>query len=559
MALAASRGPQAGGSQERSSQAVTAQKTSPDRTAWNRLPPVDVETELTFGVPASALERVGETVPVTHWSRNRGRTLRLESVYYDTADGLLKRNGLGLRGRRIGRRFIQTLKTENPHDPMKRGEWEVAVAGEEPDLSAFEAAAARDHLRPVDPGALAPVLVTRIRRHARILEIPAAPERGDGAAVVELALDDGAIDANGAVLPVSEIELELVRGDPAALYTLAELIHAEIPLRIEPQSKSARGWCLAEGAPPPWHKSSKTKVPGSAAVDGALDAILRDCRGHWLANHAVAVDGTRTRRRTPGARGAAALEVGAVGVHGCGRTRLSAGALRRGPLAGRRARRRARLGRARRGGFKPGGRHHGWRRWPRQLAGWPPGRHGSPGKSAPRMALRSPRATALVLKLGHWIESGGWRRDADEDRLATLSQPIRQFAIRRLNKAHRRVTRAGAGFENLSADDRHIVRLRLKRLRYLSEFFAQLYAPRRARRFVKALSSLQTSLGRRNDLVVADHRLRSLTNDHGDAQLATAAGIVVGWHSRSLADEEADLVGQWRRFAHAAPFWTQKR
>ena len=550
------------GSQQRSSREDAVQKAPADRPsdriAWNRLPPADVETELTFGVPANALKRVGETAPVTRWSRNRGRNLRLESIYYDTADGHLKKDGLGLRVRRIGRRFVQTLKAQNPHDPMNRAEWEVAVPSAEPDPSAFPSLAAQDHLRGVDPAALVPILVTRVRRHVRVLEVPDAPDRGDDAAVVELALDEGAIEANGAVLPISEVELELVRGDPAALYSLAERIHVEIPLRIETLSKAARGWCLADGAPPPWHKASKTKVAGSADVSNALDSILRDCLGHWLANHAVAVDG-----REP------------EGVH---QVRVALRRMRSALSVFKDV-------------FEP--EYHqafsGEVRWLADELGdardWDVldeevltpviGSMGGDGglsalqaaarearqsgQERARVALRSPRATALVLQLGHWIESGGCRRHAGEDRFATLAQPIRQFAIRQLNKAHRRVTRAGAGFEKLSDDARHIVRIRLKRLRYLSEFFAQLYAPRRARRFVKALSAWQNDLGRRNDLAVADQRLRSLGEGHTDPQLATAAGIIVGWHGRSLADDEADLVGQWRRFAHAAPFWTPKR
>ena len=58
-------------------------------------------------------------------ARNKGTRKHLKSVYYDTPKRTLRRNGLSLRVRQSGARFVQTVKTECGDDPLRRGEWEA--------------------------------------------------------------------------------------------------------------------------------------------------------------------------------------------------------------------------------------------------------------------------------------------------------------------------------------------------------------------------------------------------------------------------------------------------
>ena len=57
------------------------------------------------------------------------------SVYFDTDKHKLRKNGLMLRVRRIGHRHVQTIKASIRSGPFECGEWENAIAGNEPDLS----------------------------------------------------------------------------------------------------------------------------------------------------------------------------------------------------------------------------------------------------------------------------------------------------------------------------------------------------------------------------------------------------------------------------------------
>ena len=521
--------------------------------AWGRLPPVEGEVELTLAATPADSGAVGRlSGNCNETARGAGRTKRLDSVYFDTADRVFHARGIGLRVRRIGRRWVQTLKTENPGDPMHRGEWEVELPSSKPDLDAFQSVAALALVEGVDPADLNPVLKTQISRRTRVLNIPGDPDAGHGPAVVEVAFDTGMIEAGGTMLPVAEMELELVRGDPAALYALGLALTRHASLRLETMSKAARGWGLVDATPPSWHKAARPAVP-SGSVDAAMAGIFRDCYAHALANYATALDG-----REP------------EGVHqvrvALRRTR-SALAVFRDILPDERRRHldgevkwlAGELGDARDWDvfrhdlIEPLSRKPDERVFMAPLLDAATAAQEA-GRERARVALRSPRTTRLLLTLGGWLESRGWRREAPVDGGDLLEKPIEALADRLLNKTHRKVLRTGEGFAGQSDPERHEVRIKLKRLRYLSEFFVNLFDPRAGRRFVKALSRLQDGLGAFNDVAVARERLGQLRESHG-SDLAGPIGMVLGWHGRAVADHDKTLIADWREFAAAKPYW----
>src|SRR6202035_5544358 len=87
----------------------------------------------------------------------------------------------------------------------------------------------------------------------------------------------------------------------------------------------------------------------------------------------------------------------------------------------------------------------------------------------------------------------------------------------------------GRDFKRLSAQERHQLRIALKKLRYTAEFFRALYQKKREEAYSHALTPLQESPGRMNDVVVADYLLKRLFAHHDQKSsdpLSTAAGIV---------------------------------
>jgi CHAD domain-containing protein len=114
-------------------------------------------------------------------------------------------------------------------------------------------------------------------------------------------------------------------------------------------------------------------------------------------------------------------------------------------------------------------------------------------------------------------------------------------------------------FKKLSAQDRHQLRIALKKLRYTAEFFRSLYQKKREKAYFHTLAQMQNSLGHMNDIVVADHLLERLSAarvDQGSSdRLSTAAGIVAGWYTQSASSSEHQAEANWREFCRCDAFW----
>ena len=96
---------------------------------------------------------------------------------------------------------------------------------------------------------------------------------------------------------------------------------------------------------------------------------------------------------------------------------------------------------------------------------------GPSGYEAARAAIGSPSYTRFLLQLGRWIEASGWREEATDRGAAWLDRPIVDFADRLLAKRHRKALKLGRDFAGLAPEERHRLRIALKKLRYATEFF----------------------------------------------------------------------------------------
>jgi triphosphatase len=70
----------------------------------------------------------------------------LSSVYYDTPDWALRKQGITLGVRRVNGAFLQTIKREAGSNLFDRGEWENEIRGAEPDRSRIRRNAGRRYL-----------------------------------------------------------------------------------------------------------------------------------------------------------------------------------------------------------------------------------------------------------------------------------------------------------------------------------------------------------------------------------------------------------------------------
>ena len=173
-------------------------------------------------------------------------------------------------------------------------------------------------------------------------------------------------------------------------------------------------------------------------------------------------------------------------------------------------------------------------------------------------AVGSQRYLGLALLLNSWAEGRGWRDSGSGENPAGLQAKASDIAHELLHQIHEQLLATGADFEHLDPEQRHKVRIQLKKLRYATEFFSSLYPKQRVTPYLAAMKTLQDDLGTSNDVDVARKLLKRVLKQAGGKErtrLSYAAGLVVGWHSHVGNGREQELIRAWHRFAARTPYW----
>jgi len=101
---------------------------------------------------------------------------------------------------------------------------------------------------------------------------------------------------------------------------------------------------------------------------------------------------------------------------------------------------------------------------------------------------------------------------------------------------------AAGGGDWSDAAARHTLRIRLKRLRYVCEFFTDCVKRKRVRRYLEHLEGLQDLLGELNDLATA----RRVIGDLDAAGAGVQSAFIRGWISAREDALIASLDEAWR-------------
>ncbi|WP_063995853.1 CYTH and CHAD domain-containing protein [Bradyrhizobium sp.] len=505
------------------------------------------EIELKLLVDADRMAHFNAAPVIAINARNKGTRKRLKSVYYDTPERTLRRNGLSLRVRQSGARFVQTVKTDAVDDPLRRGEWEASVPSLAPDLALampFIPEKLRGHL---EAQPLETVFTGDVHRHARLIDLPSG--------TVEIAFDQGVLTAVDRSQRVSEIELELKSGSASAVYEIALRLAEHGDVKPSIRTKSARGFDLAADKPPSARRPRKLRLDASVTLDEAFATILRSCFLHLLQSLPAAEDG-----RNP--EGIHQLRVSLRRLRSVLDLMRSAGVSSNVDTLRTEAKWLAQdLSAAR-----------DWDVFQIEtlptiatacpsVAGFDAlglaaaGRQSDAYRKA-HGALEDRRCAMFLLGLGNWIEARGWRNDVATEDLGQLAEPAADFAARILSAQYAKLLKRGRRFKSLSAEGLHRVRLATKRLRYLSEFLLPLFADRKsARKFARRLAGLQEQLGAFNDMAVTASLLDRLD---AEPDGAIAAAAIAGWQARASVGVQPALQSTWRDFTAARVPWSRQ-
>jgi triphosphatase len=521
----------------------------PDR--WKRRRRcISTEVELKLSASAADLPELKRAL-VEMSPSSAGSDSRLISTYYDTPDLALKRQGVSLRVREQGGRFIQTVKTGDPSsgDVLTRGEWEDELAGSRPDPGALQSG---EHLPDGIAGALQPLFATDVTRTTVAIE-PAPATR------IEAAIDQGEIRAagGGGTEPISEIELELKCGDAAALYDVALHLLDVASIRIEPRSKSERGYQLGEAgeaAPPAVHAEPVALDP-MMSVEAALQEIGRACLAQLLHNEAAALamepEGVH-QMRVAVRRIRSAISSFKKLLPAADRRRVSdelawivdiLGRARNLDVFGTDLLQPARAALSHEAGIDD------------LAAALDRSLEAAYGRV--ERAILSKRHAAGMLRLSHWFETRGWR-DGPAERSALLSSPIGVLAPRLLDRRWHEVRKRSKRFGRLTAPQRHKLRIAAKKLRYTMELLGSLFDQDDLQEFMKRLKRLQDDLGYANDVRVARDILPELCAGARRGPMARAGARLLKWHERALTKAERKLRKRLNRLNRAVPFWRER-
>src|SRR5665811_470109 len=239
--------------------------------------PQEIELKLAVGprdVPRLRDSPILRALNLKHTARQR-----LVSTYYDTPSLSLLRSAIILRVRKIGRRRVQSVKMNAAESGglARRIELESSIRSDRPDLMQIEDPDVRRLIQErCADNDLVPVFATDVVRETWLLQL--------GRSQIECAIDRGIVAADGRRAPICEVELELKSGQPARLFQLAHRLNTIVPLRIEPASKAARGYDLANDA----RLTAPTAVPvhidPAMSVRDSFAAIAQACVAHVLAS-----------------------------------------------------------------------------------------------------------------------------------------------------------------------------------------------------------------------------------------------------------------------------------
>ena len=163
-------------------------------------------------------------------------SISMETTYYDTPDGSLRRLRWTLRRRFENGKSVCTVKT--PAAGGGRGEWEPACGNIRDAVPELCKLGAPRELLALTADGVTESCAARFTRLAKLVE-------ADGC-TVELALDEGTLLGGGKALPLAEVEVELKAGSEAAAVAFAPALAAEFGLPPEPKSKVQRALALAD-------------------------------------------------------------------------------------------------------------------------------------------------------------------------------------------------------------------------------------------------------------------------------------------------------------------------
>jgi inorganic triphosphatase YgiF len=482
-----------------------------------------VETELKFRVSARKLEELVK--PRIAGSKSGAPSERdLVSTYFDTARHKLKRHGLTLRVRQDGSRHIQTIKSAAGAQ-FGRGEWETELEDGHLDLDKAEGTPLEALVSGKLRHKLHPVFETSVRR----ITVPLRTRQSE----IELAIDRGYATAGHRSRRLDEVELELKNGRPIDLFRVAKALERKVAAELDQRSKSERGYELAADEE---HivVSAESIVLDSALTAGeAFRMIARSAFRHFSSNADAVREGEpegihQMRVGLRRLRAAISLFSKILSTASTEEVKTQLKWLTNALAPARE------LDVFVKEDIEPASHDALLRRRGRAIRQEFSARRDRAFARA-KQAVNSQHYRSMLIDTVQWIEAKQTIAAEDE------GGPIGEFAGALLHRRIKKLRKDGRRLDELSAQERHKVRIRAKKVRYAIDFFESLFPDKRERKQLKRLSKhlkrIQDALGSLNDFIAhrklaIDAALKAPHRKERDR--AFASGVVLGREEQAV-------------------------
>lgn len=495
------------------------------------------EVELKLAFPASARNALLRH-PLIADAERVGPAQTLVNTYFDTPDLALKRARVALRTRKAGRRWLQTVKcaAASLGGLASRPEWEQPYRDQQFAFEAIDHAPTRALLERHATD-IQPLFTTTFRRETRRLVLE------DGTAIL-LMIDSGEIAAEERREALNELELELEQGDARQLLELGLQLADDLPLLPENASKAERGYRLFHAEPRLPVRAARSPLGADDDLLHAFRAIAFEALNAWQANVIGGLDNPHPefthQLRVALRRLRTLLQVFAELWPGDGATAWQA---ELGELAAQAGLRRD-LDVLREEIVAPLQEDD-----LAQLC----------VPVSERLAHEAALAAHAFATSQHAPGAGlpmlRMARDLHALPPSEPDTPLPAFAARALSGLRKSVReRQRIAAATPSREHLHALRIRLKRLRYALEFFAPLYASRKAlAAYLRDITRALDELGYLNDLAATDSLLLSWESE--DPRMAAARAFIAGWHARRARKTRRKALARIDSLLAARPPW----
>jgi triphosphatase len=428
----------------------------------------------------------------------------LLNTYYDTPALDLQQRRIALRFRKKGWQWLLTVKSAEPASGglAVRNEWETAATPGHFDFSHVDNPELRAFLDAAIPK-LEPVFTTDF--HRLLWQIPFGGSR------IEIAVDRGSVESRGRKQPICELELELLDGDTADIFGLTRKLQENFWLQPAIESKAERGYALFHNTPKKPFRATKIAVSPEQTPVNAFKTIALGCLEQFQRNEAGLLDKddpefihqarvALRRLRSAIKLFAPVLPADFVAAYGQAWQTL-------------------------------GGALGDARNWdvfsaetlPPIAAAFPSNRAVQRLKrEGARRAKLARKRIADVISMAEYPQLLLAFTAAVHSLEDTQDISLAAFARDRLTARARQARRLASRHAELTAEERHRMRICFKKLRYVLEFFNPLLPKARLKPYLAALAQLQDQLGLVNDQVTAELLIHEVVN-------AGEVGPVHGW------------------------------